>query len=124
MTKIRDPNNAPAMTSRPFFKLAMRNHTLLLIVSTALLFVGCAHQHPYGYQYVFREEEVGAWRKSIVEAINAPDEWARVAGKRLTDGPIKYYMSETEYNLKCPNGQVEAIVPTSGQSRCAEFPQI
>jgi hypothetical protein len=94
-------------------RLTMHIRPIFLSVSAALVFIGCAHKDTYRWQYIFHEEEVVAWRESIVEAINCPDEWVRVDGRRLTDGPIQFDTSRINYNLQCPPRQVEAIVRTS-----------
>ena len=101
--------------------MTMRIRFILLLGLIASGFVGCAHQQLTRDQHSFRKSEVDAWHKSAVEATNSPEEWSRLAGKIFAKGSFEIDMSRADYNLDCPDGQVEVIVPailTANRKSC------
>lgn len=80
----------------------MKMRYLQGLILLALLFEGCAHQQYHPERYSFGDKEVDGWRRSVLEAINSPEEWARI-GVRITKGPLNPNLSNMEYTLGCPD---------------------
>jgi hypothetical protein len=87
---------------------------LLLLLMSAGPF-GCAHQQQIHRFYALTEKELSEARKAAFEAAASAEAWQRVAGKRLTQEPLKLDETRITYDLDCDhNDRIEVMIPSGG----------